>query len=180
MKKQYLIISGVILAVLIVGGIIFASNKKGTTTTKTVAKTSSTPSYKVHEACDILTKEVAVSLSAADAGTTDVPDTKSGDINVSNCTYYSVSSKTSIGLLARSPKSKAGADSNDYQFNKGLPADAQKVDGFGDAAYWSPSYGQLNILQGGTWYILSLGSVKASERNLTQTEQFANAIKDQL
>lgn len=180
MKKQYLIVGGVIVAVLVIGGIVVASMNKKTTTTKTAIKTASSPSYKVHEACDILTKEVAVSLSAADAGGTEVPDTKSGDINVSNCTYYSVNSKTSVALLARSAKTKAGADSNNYQFNKGLPADAQKVDGFGDAAYWSPSYGQLNILQDGTWYILSLGSVKASERNLTQTEQFANAIKDQL
>ena len=179
MKKQYLIIGGVLIAILAVGGIVLASSGSKTTT-KSVTKTASAPSYQIREACNILTPAVATELAGPDAASSPNKDNQSGDINVSSCTYYSVGTKTSIALLIRSPKSKAGADSNAYQFTKGLPADAQKVQGYGDSAYWSPSYGQLNIYKNNTWYILSLGSIKSAERTLTQAKQFANMIIDKL
>lgn len=175
MKQKYLIIGGALVAILVVGGIVLATTQKSKTT-----KVSSSSPYQVREACDILTDKVATELAGKHANTAQNPDEKSKDLNVSSCNYYSAETKTTIGLMIRSPKTKAGADSNANQFAKGLPADAQKVDGFGDSAYWTPIYGQLNIHKNSTWYIVSLGSLKAKERNLAKAEEFANVIKEKL
>lgn len=184
MKKPVIAAIGagiIIIAAVVVVIMVMNGNKKTTdTSTKTTPSTSSQTSYKTVEACDVLTATIGAQLAGSDATTTPLPDTTTNSVNVSNCSYYSSSSKLSVGLLVRSPQDSTAADTNSSQFTS-QPADAQSVSGYGTSAYWSPSYGQLNILSSNnTWYILSFGPLTPASRTLTQTEQFADLIKSNL
>ena len=56
----------------------------------------------------------------------------------------------------------------------------QKVTGFGDDAYWDPTYGQLNILAHNNWYILSIGGLRPTDKTLTSAKTFATRIISRL
>lgn len=181
-----LIIGLAVLIVIAVGAAIVVGNKNNdkqssTNTSGSSTKSSKSDSYKVIKACEVLTPQIAQHVAGADATSSDAaPEASTESINVSNCNYYSVSSKTGVGLLARSAIDKTGAQSNEAQFTTQLPAGSQKVEGYGDAAYWSPSYGQLNILKSNNWYILSVGPANPSQHTLEQTEAYAKSIIDKL
>lgn len=170
MDRRALIIFG--LAVLILAAVLAYPKLQSNTS-------SAKKPYTVHEACDILTLEIAKNIIGSDAKVKS-RDSSSGDIKVSNCTYFSVVNQYSVGLLARSARDKAGAASNQSQFASNKPVDSQKVVGYGDSAYWLARYGQLNILKGNTWYILSTGPVEVQKHTLTQTKKFADLIIDKL
>lgn len=135
--------------------------------------------YAIHEACDILTPELAKKIIGNDASAK-ARDTSSDAIVVSNCTYFSDANQLSVGLLARSARDKTGANTNQSQFASKKPIDAQNIVGYGDSAFWLARYGQLNILKGNTWYILSTGPVAVQKHTLDQTKQFADQIIDKL
>jgi hypothetical protein len=82
-------------------------------------------------------------------------------------------------ILVRSPKTQKGADENKDQFTSNKPPDVQDVEGYGDSAYWNPSFGQLNVLKGDTWYILSnnIGAFSQSPR-LDDAKKLADELKD--
>jgi hypothetical protein len=183
-KKSWSKIGGIVAVIILIILIVVANNadKKTATskpnTTKTTIK--STAAYPIHEACNILTSTIAKQLVGDDATTTPQPDTQANSVNVSNCSYYSVTSKLSVGILARSPLATSAVETNQNQFGSGKPVGVQLVSGFGTSGYWSSTYGQLNILQHNTWYILTFGPLNPSQTTLAQTQQFANLVKDQL
>lgn len=134
-------------------------------------------------ACDVVTLEDAKRVlgEAAEAGgsNADAP-TDGQDVVVSNCTYSdgaaTVAQGKSVSILARSPKSSSGAEDNKSQFGAQKPAEAEDVTGYGEAAYWNPAFGQLNILKDGTWYIISNGPIRVDERTLDQAKQLADLV----
>jgi hypothetical protein len=182
MKK---LVPFLIVVVVIVGGagayFLFKKDNKLVSSTET-ASSKSEGGYKIVEACDAVTQADANALLGAGAvkGDNSFGDTSSDDINVSTCTYTQASNMKSLTLLARSAKTRDGVASNNDQFTTLLPAAAQNVTGFGDKAYWDPTYGQLNILLHKNWYILTIGGLKPTDKTLDEAKTFATRIMPRL
>lgn len=183
MKNKSIWMMGVVVIVLMVLAavitVVVVSSQK-TSAPKSSSNTAIKTTYHPPSACDILTLEfaqkVATGVASSDVPT---PDVSSDSINVSNCNYYDIVSKVSVGLLVRGAKDETGAQTNKAQFDT-LPADTQSVSGYGDKAYWDPTFGQLNILKNHNWYILSSGPVIPANRTLEASKKLADVIINKL
>ncbi len=111
------------------------------------------------KACDVFTSDDAQSVLGS--GTTQTPsqtDSASAGQAVTTCTYrYDPGSlsdvvNASVLLQASTPNDMKS------EFSNGRPEDAVNVSGYGDSAYWSQSNGQLNVLKGQYWTIITAGS----------------------
>lgn len=137
--------------------------------------------FSPRKACDVLTPAVARQILGGAATTgSPTPETSTTSVSVTSCTYYSSKTKRSVSLLSRSALDAAGADTNEAQFGSQLPQDARRVPGLGDGAYWSPQFGQLNVLAHRNWYILSVGAVSPQDRTAADAERYARTIIDKL
>ena len=111
-------------------------------------------------------------------------DASSDDMEVTQCLYEvppaeagSADEQKQASLLARSAKTDSGARSNEEVFSGAAkPANVEDVSGYGDAAFWNPEFGQLNILKGSNWYILQVGGSVPSERTLDEAKQLADVL----
>ena len=181
----------VILAILILGvlsiAIFLLTRPSKPPVRNVVTKTGSSSKYVVKKACDILTLPQAKQLFGTDNVTTNPEDntaaTDTNDIVQSSCTY--VAKMGPAGFLTasnwlRAATSDAGNSSNTQQFTQKRPVNTQDVTGYGDRAYWNIQLGQLNILKGNTWYIVSFGSPTINQRTLGETDKLAKVIKDKL
>lgn len=135
------------------------------------------------QACDIFTLTEAKRLLGDGAKGGAGNESSSNDVAISSCTYVRdsgsnapVSGGNSASLLMRAPKTAAGIDSNQSQFDRLRPSTTQEVAGYGSAAYWDPQYGQLNILKNNAWYTLSFGPAAPDNRTLAQTQQLADLL----
>lgn len=187
--KKYL--PFIIVALIAAGGLgAYLALKKDT---KPVDKTSNTQapvqqqppasSSGIVKACDVLTQDIAKkvlgsSVAAADTNTT--PPSESDDLVVSNCNYSiegaTLGDNRTVSLLVRSPKTSKGTESNQQAFGSLKPANAQDVSGYGESAFWNPDFGQFNVLKDNTWYIVSKGSLKPTERDIEETKAFAATL----
>ena len=197
MNKLVLLIAG---AVIVLGGGAFLLTKCNDSD-KMINNTGQGQSIKTGDAaivavdaCDVLTDAVAQQVlgTGATKADTTAGNASSSDVSVSNCNYTykpvttgsaleQVQSTHAAGLLVRAAKTKTGVDSNKAVFGPQKPAGVQDVSGYGDQAYFNPQYGQLNILKGGNWYILSnYVGVNPTKATLDQVKQLADALKANL
>jgi hypothetical protein len=152
------------------------------------AGSSSSESYptQTKSACEVLTVEVARQLlGSVSRAASPAPEAGSDDVTVSTCTRTnratSVTEARTASLLMRVAETGTGAKSNEAVFaSSSLPKGAEEVEGYGEKAFWNPAFGQLNILEGGNWYILSVGPIDPKKHTLDETEKFADAIIDDL
>lgn len=148
------------------------------------AHTSTKPTAKP-KACAIFTlAEAKQVLGDSAKGGDNQTDNSSEDIDSSICNYSQdltssnapVSGSKSASLTVRDPKTADGIKSNQKQFGLGKPDDALEVGGYGDAAYWDPDNGQLNILKNNIWYSLRLGAADPQSHSLDETRQLADTL----
>ncbi|MET0997686.1 MAG: hypothetical protein ABWX73_03135 [Marmoricola sp.] len=138
------------------------------------------------EACDVLTPAIAKSvLGSVGEASQPPPATSNDDVRVTSCVRAnaaaSLDSPRSVSLLMRVAKSVSGARGNESVFAAGsLPDGAMEVLGYGQAAFWNPAFGQLNILKNGNWYILTSGPIDPRRHTLAETRILADALVDQL
>ncbi len=165
-----------------------SSNNNPISTTNPNPANNAQVTYENKDACTIFTLDDAKKVlgDSAKAGT-GTPGATSNDISVSTCSYLvdtntpgsapvSVKNIHSASILVRAPKSATGTTSNKQVFTA-LPAGAQSVSGYGDSAFWNPTLGQLNVLKGNVWVILSSGvSSPPSGRTLDDAKKLADII----
>lgn len=146
------------------------------------------------DACDVLTSSAAKKVlgDQAEKGDTSAGNASTDDISVSNCVYTfkglttgpikeQLASIKTAGVLARAAKTDAGAASNKTPFTTAKPAGVQDISGYGDKAYFNPATGQLNILAGNNWYIISnYTGTSPTAATLDQVKVLADAIKANL
>lgn len=183
MRRSFLYTGAAILVIcaLAVVALTVSRSKRHT---EQPASTSEVISYKQKQACNIFTLSDAKKLLGVTAkGGASGTEASSNDLGTSTCSYAAdagnntpVTSNLSASLLVRYPKTNDGANSNVNQFSLRKPSGVDDIDGYGDAAYWDPQYGQINILKNQTWYIVSFGSLSPSSRNLEQTRQLADLL----
>lgn len=153
---------------------------------------STQANFVTKQACELFTLDDAkkvlgdTAVKSEDAGT---GGASSDDIEVSQCFYQlpagaditSITNQKQASLLVRSAKTQTGADSNKDYFNGSTkPENVQDVAEYGDAAFWSPDYGQLNILKGNQWYILQVGPAALSGRTQADAKKLADVIISKL
>lgn len=101
----------------------------------------------------------------------DTPPVINGATIVSSCSYTNGAADTSALIVTTVTVRSSTDDSSIAGFNNAKPANAQPVTSLGDAAYWNPETGQLNILKGRNWAIITAGSSIASERTASLAKQ---------
>ena len=191
------IIIFVIIALIFIGGIagaIYTISRSGTTAstdsaTASTGSSASTSNAKPLNACDILTKSVAESLLGSNSDKVDVPaqQAPSIDLDSSSCTYRTKidnsneTPQTNISALiltVYTPKNKNGEDAVAALFDGAAPG-AQNISGFGEKAYYVPSYRQLNVLKNRHWYVIVYAKDTPINSTLETDKQFAEKLKFQ-
>lgn len=132
--------------------------------------------YVNRTACAILTPAKAHLISPSLQQVTMTP-AKTTDTNTTYCLYRS--STTVVALAVRTPLTKNGIGLNQKAFSQPIIT-TQKVVGYGDAAFWTPGLGQLDILRHNNWYILTDGSTTPSDRSLATAKKLADQLLPQL
>ncbi|HWT40694.1 MAG TPA: hypothetical protein VN081_05520 [Dongiaceae bacterium] len=127
--------------------------------------------YQPANACDLLTLSEAQTLLGNKAinGNTSKP-VISGNVATSNCTYSDLNvdqnSVIVAAVVVRSAVNDNGVQQNKSQFVTGRPVDGtETVQGVGDSAYFNEAKGQLNILDGRNWIIVSYGVGSTPQAN---------------
>ncbi len=153
-SRKELIIGGIVIivAMVIIGAIaIFIHN----TTTKI--------DYQPAIACELFTLDEAKELMGANSiGSGVTEPTLSGNLSTSKCGYTDGNVDTAnlvvAAIIVRSGVNDKGVTQNKEEFESGRPLDnVQLVNGVGDSAYFNEANGQLNILDGYNWVIVSYG-----------------------
>jgi len=192
MKRKLVILVEVLLvAVAVIGAVfIFRHPDRHDDKTANASTTQADTSAKNSEACQRFTLAEAKQLlgNQAKAGSNPVPDSNDQDLNVSSCTYTQQNlpdqqppqKHQAATLLMRRPLSSKATQTNQAEFGPLKPTDVQDVSGLGDKAYWDPEHGQLNILKGDIWYVLSIGTSTPAERSLDQTRTMADLLLPKL
>lgn len=193
MKKSGLIIVAAVAVVLAVGGFLLVKSSKNETgsTASSSTSTAGSGNFNPPKACDVLTQEVATqALGTAEKA--DLPmdgSAASDDIEVTQCIYSqpsgdtieSIKTRKQASILVRGAKTKTGAESNQFVFDSpNLPANVVNVPGYGNAAFWNPEFGQLNIHKNNNWYILTLGVNDIKQKTLDETKKLADLVNDKL
>lgn len=163
-RKTELIIGAVVVVILlsIVATIAILVNNSQT---KVV--------FEPTKACDILTMaeiEELLGPNAILSGTTE--PTLSGNTAVSKCGYTDGNPDTSkmivAALMVRSGVNDEGVELNKTQFAAGRPENTETVNDIGESAYFNKENGQLNILDGYNWILISYGPGLEQQSNTVE------------
>lgn len=186
MKKNLVLI--ITIAVVAIGGLAFvlAGDDKNSLSGSGDKKspTSQKAAFEIVKACEVLTvAEAKKLLGEATTAGSNTPDAKSGDVNVSTCSYSNnaaiVADIEIATVTVRSALSDTGAQSNKAGILAVKNTDgAQSNDDFGDEAYFIPATGQLNILDGNNWIIVSQGGANPATQTLDKAKEVAHQVLD--
>jgi hypothetical protein len=141
--------------------------------------------YQPTNACDLLTPVKAQDLLGEKVISVDTKGAAvSGDIAISKCSYTDSNEDQDQMLVAavavRSGVNDAGVQKNKTDFaNSQSKKTVEPVDNLSDGAYFDPARGQLNILDGRRWIIVSYGIGASPETNtIDKAIELANTILD--
>lgn len=134
---------------------------------------NSTPKvvYQPTAACDMFSATKAKELLGDKTITSSIAaPTQSGDTALSNCGYTDGNPDTNNAIVAaimvRSGINDKGVQQNKTEFSASQPAtDVKTVKDLGDSAYFNQKLGQLNILNGRQWIIISYGVGSSPQTN---------------
>ena len=120
--------------------------------------------YQPVKACDMVTLAEAKELLGSGAlnSVNETPVVEK-DTAISRCGYTDGNAMTDqmmvAAIIVRSGVNDDGVEQNKAQFAAGKPKKAgiESVEGVGDEAYYNSELGQLNVLRGRDWFILSYG-----------------------
>lgn len=160
-KKDLTVGAAIVFGIIIIVGII------------TFSLYNSTPkvAYQPTNACDLLTATKAKELLGKNTLTSSVSaPTLSGDTAASNCGYTNGDSDTNnmvvAAIMVRSGINDKGVEQNKTEFAAGRPSTGTTtIKGLGENAYFNQKLGQLNILDGRRWIIISYGVGSSPETN---------------
>lgn len=133
-------------------------NSQKTTGSKSSSKskTGSSSSVKVNDGACMSVLSTATAQKVLGASVTAQRDngvmSQTVDITTTNCAYTAGADVASAVLHAA--RTSVGASTNDLTFGSERPHDAVSVKGYGSAAFWQPSTGELNILKDNNWYVI--------------------------
>lgn len=118
--------------------------------------------YQPVKACDLFTSAEARDLLGSKVIKTGIKDPAiDGNTATSSCGYTNGNADMNKAVVAainvRSGINDDGTAQNKTEFADGKPKTAKTVKDVGDTAYWNEETGQLNVLSGRKWIIVSFG-----------------------
>lgn len=141
--------------------------------------------YQPTKACDLLTVKDAKSLLGnRTISTSNTAPQISADNATSQCGYADGNPQTEemivIAIIVRAGVNDEGVARNNTDFAAARPEKGvQDVEGIGDDAFFNEANGQLNVLDGRNWMILSYGVGSDPLRNtLADAKTLASKILD--
>lgn len=192
-KRQLLLGSMVVLALLVIGSIVIAAQwpktakAPGTTQIRSSSNprtfTSASP-YATSDACKLLTLDEAKQVLGSNATNLarDPLDTEHRKISRCNYSTYDPSrdrSKTAV-LEVSWAKTAEGARVNAGAFEaQQLPLGASKVKGYGSSAYWEPTSKTLFVLNENDVFSISSGTLVNDSGKLEAAKLVADQIFEQ-
>ncbi len=143
------------------------------------------------KACQIFSEKAATTALGGQVEKSDdanAAQASSDDVAVSQCAYVQklTGTVTPENQKRSSIVVRTSRTDSARQLSKGLftpenrPAGSEQINGYGEAAFWNPAFGQLNILKDGNWYIIESGSQLPDRRTKAEAEKLADALKSQL
>lgn len=127
--------------------------------------------YQPAHACALLTTAEASELLGTKTMKSSSSEPKqSGDTAVSRCGYTDGNSNseamTVAAIIVRSGVNDKGVAQNKSEFSAGRPSkNVEMVTGLGDSAYFNRDLGQLNLLDGRNWIVVSYGPGSTPQDN---------------
>ena len=129
--------------------------------------------FKIVQACDLLTPEIARKIGGQQmVAAPQIKEVKTDSTMTTFCVYRA--GNKSVSLAVRSPRNQKGVDFNTEAFQN--PGDGVAVPGYGDKAFWSPTFAQFNVLKNGRWYIFSNGVNIPSQRSANDAQKLATQV----
>lgn len=184
MKKVVLaLIVAAVVAVGVISFLLFGKkdNLNNATDYKGGSSATIPTATSFKKACDVLTQadsEAVLGTGATKTESSGSSDVVTAERSVTTC-GYKIGSATDIKqatvLLRASSPSEAKSG-----FNRDKQIDATDVSDLGEGAYWSPTYGRLNVIQGGTWMIISVGGPRISEHTQPDAQKLAYRLVSKL
>ena len=159
-KKQFGIGVGLVAAIALIVGFILYS----------ILNNPRRVVYQPTNACDLFTITEGHELLGKNViNHVQEPDI-TGDTAISNCTYSDTNPNQDemkvAAIVVRSGVNDFGVKQNQTDFAKKMAlTNGQAVKGLGDSAYFAPQVGQLNVLKGRNWFIMSNGVGSAPQAN---------------
>jgi len=130
--------------------------------------------FKIVQACDLLTPEIARKIGGQQmVAAPQIKEVKTDSTMTTFCVYRA--GNKSVSLAVRSPLNQKGLDYNNEAF-KNPALGGQTVAGYGDKAFWSPTFAQFNVLKNGRWYIFSNGVNIPSQRSANDAQKLADQV----
>lgn len=133
---------------------------------------NSTPHYQYSPiaACDLITDADASKLIGAGTINNVTTPVVSGDTATSKCSYSDTNldskSVTVLALVLLSGLNEDGASQVRSDFGVNKPKEGvSDITNLGDQAYFNTAKGQLNVLKGRTWFIISFGFGETPDQN---------------
>ncbi len=142
--------------------------------------------YQPVKACDLFTISEAHALLGKDVVGNVTDPVVAGDTATSKCSFTTLSADenavTVAAVAIRSAVSKKGISKNADDFTTAAAQTGnQPVTSLGDKAYFNPTRGQLNVLDGRQWLIVSYGQGVAPESNsLDKDTELARIVLEHL
>lgn len=161
-KTEFIIgLAVFLIAASVTAGIVYAARNS---TPKVV--------YQPTSACELLTLAEAKELLGDKTLQSGAKNPSvSGHLATSNCGYTDGNPDTANLMVAaitvRAGIDDKGVQQNKTEFSEGRPTDGvDDVKDLGDAAYFNQRNGQLNVLDGRNWIVLSYGAGATPEANV--------------
>lgn len=154
------IIGGSILLIVGIGVLIFNSVPKLV--------------YQPANACDLLTTNEAQALLGDKTVKSNVgAPVQSNNVSLSRCGYTNGSGDENTlivaAIIVRSGINDKGVEQNKSEFIAGRPSKGiETVTDLGDSAYFNQQNGQLNVLHGRDWIIVSYGTGSNPQNNTVE------------
>ncbi|HUO62004.1 MAG TPA: hypothetical protein VMT96_00950 [Candidatus Bathyarchaeia archaeon] len=173
-------VGAAVVLLFVVGGVVIILKSESSTGTTSYSKSSvaSTPV----SACDVLTQNIAEQILGPNLTHPDANagDNSTADLAVSNCSYMTqidANAKSSgVDVMVRAATTNAGTQNNKNEFGAYTTAGATTVKGFGDDAFYDPTFHTLNVLKGGNWYIITSFADNVTNANLDSDKALAEQL----
>jgi hypothetical protein len=137
------------------------------------------PDSQSNEACDAFPHSQAKIILGENNLTISSDTKKIEGFTISRCSY-SINSREprqKASLLIRKSMNNTNSNEDKAQFTVYQPSSAKNIADYGDAAYWNSDFGELHILNDGSWYVITNGPDNAEQRKLEDAKIIANFLK---
>lgn len=187
MSKNVLYVLIVVIAITgSVAAVVLTKNTASPTSSSTASgtKATSTKTARAVDACNLFTLAEAkqiLGISTITAKSAANGESSTSDVSVSMCTYNNSDTSTTATVLVRTGLTATGDSSNTAGYNQTVTTyKGAAVTGVGDKAYYNTDMGQLSVLKGRYWILVTSGGLQPADHSQSQETQIAQAIVDNL